>query len=687
MITDIFSSGGGLQKALEALGRPVQLRQVQKAYAERVAAVLAAHQPGFLDAETGVGKTLGYLVPTMLKAFSAGKGALVVVSTASIALQRQLIADDIPVAAELVSQVLGFQPKVAMRIGREQVVDPTRLQTAIDELATPQEQELADEVLGWVREYVLEGQLPLRADLMERFADQITSQKGWLVPSIIGLIDDEGDVGQLYEQLLEECRDADVLVVNHHLLAVNLLRSCLWDKERPVYLIVDEADRLPDIINTINRQLVPLQLLASNVASFPHSDDIKAVIDDLSETVMSHFDKGWKDTTGGVVPTSRLDAQEKSDLQVKLKQACVALEIFLVRLHTEKRGRNAEIRERISEIDYQRYGLARLAEEAQQFNGQAVLYYSPVRQFPGVGSVNTGSALMIASRLWSKSYFDIKGLIFTSATLASMSSSSTKQDAKLAMKQFITACGFKFADIPQVSCALIAPELFGKMAFVRPSMTAPTSFIDSVDDGEGFKLNPAAVVAWGEMVKAAAAEGGRTLCLLPSYRDVVALGVELETMGERVIVQTSGLPTNAAVVRFLANPDAIWISAAAWEGVSLPGAISHIVIPRLPMRPSMVDDGVIERYFAENGNAAKGASYIFGLKLASTRRRLRQGIGRGVRTADDSVKVWIGDNRWPLTQAEMDRDYLDQPTNWSSTLLNAIPQRFRKTLEKSPRFA
>jgi Rad3-related DNA helicase len=686
MITDIFSPGGGLQKALETLGRPVRLRQAQKTYAERVEAVLDAHQPGFLDAETGVGKTLGYLVPTMLKAFEPGKGALVVVSTASIALQRQLIADDIPVAAQLVSQGTGFQPKVAMRIGREQVVDPVRLQTAIEELASPQEQDLADEVLDWVREQVLEGQLPLRADLMERFADQITNQKGWLVPSIIGRIDDEGDVGQLYEQLLEECRDADVLVVNHHLLAVNLLRSFLWDKERPVYLIVDEADRLPDIINTINRQLVPLHLLASNVASFPHSAETKAVIDDLSEIVMSHFDKGWKDTTGGVVPTSRLDAQEKADLQLKLKQAGVALDAFLARLHTEKRSRNAEVRERISEIDYQRFGLARLAEETQQFGGQAVLYYSPVRQFPGVGSVNTGSALMIASRLWSKSYFDMKGLIFTSATLASMSSSPAKQDAKLAMKQFITDCGFKFADVPQASCALIAPEQFGRMTFVRPSLAAPAPFVDSADEGEGFKLNPTAVAVWAEMVKSAAAEGGRTLCLLPSYRDVVALGAELEAMGDRVIVQSSGLPTNAAVVRFLANPDAIWISAAAWEGVSLPGAISHIVIPRLPMRPSIVDDGVIERYFAENGNAAKGASYIFGRKLASTRRRLRQGIGRGVRTADDSVKVWIGDNRWPLTQGEMDRDYLDQPTNWSSTLLNAVPERFRKTLEKSRRY-
>jgi hypothetical protein len=152
-----------------------------------------------------------------------------------------------------------------------------------------------------------------------------------------------------------------------------------------------------------------------------------------------------------------------------------------------------------------------------------------------------------------------------------------------------------------------------------------------------------------------------------------------------LIAQVPGYLTGAAVRRFLARERSVWVSASAWEGVSLPGAISHIVVPRLPIRPLNFEDSVVQAYVNETYGAG-GRSVIFGRQMADARRRLRQGVGRGVRSHEDRVTIWIGDPRWPLTQREADELLMDQPRAWSSTMANAISARFRRKIKTSPRF-
>ncbi|WP_294928386.1 helicase C-terminal domain-containing protein [uncultured Paracoccus sp.] len=227
------------------------------------------------------------------------------------------------------------------------------------------------------------------------------------------------------------------------------------------------------------------------------------------------------------------------------------------------------------------------------------------------------------------------------------------------------------------------------MRFVRPSLDAPPAFAPGSNDPEDApaQLDDAALAYWKAMVEAASREGGRSLILLPAMRDVLALSHLFDPDDSRLVAQLPGLPMNLAITRFLSKPDAIWLSASAWEGVSLPHAIAHVIIPRFPIRPQTFEDSVLQRYLAQaTGGERAGRAAVFGRRLAEARRRSRQGIGRGIRAHDDSVTIWIGDPRWPLNQHEADTLLLDQPRPWSGAMLNAVPGRFRKIAGSAPRF-
>lgn len=684
MSSPIFSENGPLATSLRALGRNVHIRKAQALYGDKVSFAIKSHKPAFLDAETGVGKTLGYLAPMATEAFAnKAERPLIVVSTATVALQKQITKDDMPVIAELVKATYGFEPKIELRVGREQIVDPTRLEIAIDEMAGPEDELLARKALAWVEEKISADELPFRSDLIEHFSSEINGGKPWLLQNVIGLEDESGAVGKLYEKLLIRCMAADILVINHHLLALNMLRGFLWDEERPIYLVVDEADRLPSVVESVNRLTLPLHNLKRIAGGFKELEKAIEPLNELENEVLLHFSDAWKGAQGSVTQTNKMDDGEKALLLQRMSTAEKLLEVGLRQIGL---GTGAKDREKIRILEDYQEQLRGLRKE-MEVSGTLVLYYSPVRLFPGIASVRSGSSRMIASRLWNKTKFNMRALVFTSATLATMSSQGGSEDAKRAVTPFISQCGFDIATVDQAMCALIAPENFGEMSFVRPSLDATSPFMEDAEDPEAVKLRPEAVELWADMIRTAAEDGGRTLVLVPSHRDVKALAELLADIEERLVVQVTGMPTNAAVRKFLNQSDTVWISASAWEGVSLPGAISHIVIPRLPIRPSSLEDNIIEQYFDEMNKAAKGRSFVFARKLADTRRKLRQGIGRGIRSADDKVKIWIGDGRWPLSQLEIDQEFRDQPTTWSTTLLNAIPKRFRKKLEKSPRFS
>lgn len=692
----LFDGKGSLASALRKFGRSPSARTSQQQFADHLTRCLDRGEPAFIDAETGVGKTLGYLIPLMLKSVAARTSEtrpIVVVSTATIALQKQIMADDLPIAIEAVMQETGVTLKGAFRVGRRQVVDSVALLAAVEEFGTGAESDLADEMAEWCQDQVKSGVLPLRSDLITAFADRIKTVPPWLSSDFVGLspekIDADAETVALFRERIEACEVADVLVVNHHLLALHMISPFLWLDDRPAYVAVDEADRLPSTVEDINRSHVPLQKVIQLAEGMTVGR--KAVLEAtgvLSGLMAEQWDLAWTTSGGGVVPFSRVEHEARQELVSSIGSVRSAMDDMLRQERSKGQSKSLETMERISTLDTYCIDLDRILKIAEVGEyARAVLYYTPIRRYPGMASVRQGAAFMIANKLCKAPSSPVLGVVFTSATLSTLAHGAATVP-KRALAAFLNACGFVADEISPDTCAVIAPDRFGSMDFVRPALAAPSAFKTQMDeDAPAIVLSDDALDYWRSMVDAAHSQGGRTLVLLPALRDVIALSGHLAAHGDALVAQTPGYQTDAAIARFMAREDSIWVSASAWEGVSLVGAISHIVIPRLPIPPSSVSDSILERYLAETtGSDRIGKSVVFARRMAETRRRLRQGIGRGIRSHDDHVQVWIGDPRWPLSQRERDATMADQPRSWSPTMVNAIPERFRKKLDLSPRY-
>lgn len=689
-----FGPDGPLADALRARGLDPALRPAQQDYARHLAQCLNARRPAFIDAETGVGKTLGYLVPMLDHAwYAAGRATeprpVLVISTANIALQRQIVETDLPIVIEAFAQATGRHLRAAMRVGKQQVIDPAALDAAVDELGAEGDRLLADDMIDWCETALARGELPIRHALLSAFSDRLTGAPPWLSAALIGLKPEgaEQPVRVLFQHLLEECAEADILVVNHHLLALHLMRPFLWSGDRIAYIVVDEADRLPQIVEEMTRSAVPLQRLRSLAGGFAQAPAIAETITRLDAVLEDHWHAG-----GGsreVIPLSSLNSADQTLILARIGDLRDQIAQTVREYRIEHPRPPVAMREDIAALDTYGIALDRILREAEYGDlARTVIYHSPVRRYPGIANIAEGSARIIARRLWSEPASPVGGLLFTSATLSTLAQAGGA-DARRAMAGFIAGCGFAAGRIDASCCALIAPARFGTMRFVRPSVDAPDAFLQGLADPEAgqAQLDDAALAYWKAMIESASHEGGRCLVLLPAWRDVLALSRLFDPDDPRLVAQLPGLPMNLAIARFLSKPDAIWLSASAWEGVSLPHAIAHVIIPRFPIRPQTFEDDILQHHLAQvTGGERAGRAAVFARRLAEARRRLRQGIGRGIRAHDDSVKIWIGDPRWPLAQQEADALLLDQPRPWSAAMLNAVPGRFRQIASTAPRF-
>src|SRR6201993_3798575 len=116
-----FSENGPLSKA-----RNFEFRPQQQEMAARVAQALEEERHLIVEAGTGVGKSLAYLVPAILFALEQHKKAII--STHTINLQEQLLYKDIPI----LKKVLPVEFDAALMKGRQNYVCPRRLERALE---------------------------------------------------------------------------------------------------------------------------------------------------------------------------------------------------------------------------------------------------------------------------------------------------------------------------------------------------------------------------------------------------------------------------------------------------------------------------------------------------------------------------------------------------------------------------
>ncbi|MGH3328305.1 MAG: ATP-dependent DNA helicase, partial [Streptomycetales bacterium] len=232
-----------LHAAVTAIGgveRPGQVRM-----AEEVADTLSTGEHLLVQAGTGIGKSLAYLVPAL--AHKDADGHAVVVATATLALQRQLIARDLPRTVEALAGPLGRRPSYAILKGRSNYLCLHRLHDGVPDdqealFAPAPTSSLGREVLR-VREWARDAETGDRDELSPGVSDRAWSQLSVSARECLGASRCPYGDECFAEIAREQARDADIVVTNHALLAIDALGSAPVLPEHGA-VIVDEAHEL-----------------------------------------------------------------------------------------------------------------------------------------------------------------------------------------------------------------------------------------------------------------------------------------------------------------------------------------------------------------------------------------------------------------------------------------------------------
>ena len=205
--------------------------------AEAVEDALAQKKSLVIEAGTGIGKTLAYLVPAILS------GERVIISTGTKNLQDQLFFRDLP----LVTKALGESIKTALLKGRANYLCLHRMLMARAEGRLPSREAVAEleAVVEWSAK-TIDGDLSI--------SSAVTEESG-LLPLVTSTADNcLGSLCPQFEDCFvvkarQEAQDADIVVVNHHLLFADMaIKQSGFGEVLPgaSAFIVDEAHQAPE---------------------------------------------------------------------------------------------------------------------------------------------------------------------------------------------------------------------------------------------------------------------------------------------------------------------------------------------------------------------------------------------------------------------------------------------------------
>ena len=621
-VQTVFAHDGLLAKA-----RNFEYRPQQQAMGAAVASALEEQRHLVVEAGTGVGKSLAYLIPAALFAVEQGKKA--VISTHTINLQEQLLHKDIPI----VKKILPIEFDAALMKGRQNYVCGRRLDRAIaqaNELFTTTEQTELARLAEWART-TRDGtlsDLPIEPD--PKVWTQVCSEAHICTTKTCGQ-----NPRCFFQQARRRLLAADVVVLNHTLF-FTLLPEELEEHEEGYlfpndFLIFDEAHTLEQVASrqigigvsqyglratiqrlynarskkglfTVTRDAPGVTLAASLIEEADRFfDAIEARAD---------FKKGreYRVRQAEIVPdeiTGRLSALQARIIEVVRK--------------TEDEFLKAELQDLSRRIRDAREGISVFL---QQSADEYVYWIERTGRAAQNISLNA-APIDVAPVLRRMIFRDNCTSVLTSATLAV---------GRPDLAYFRRRVGASEAEPLQLG----SPFDFEKQMqlFVVRKMPDPR---DATYHG--------ALAEWiGHFV---AQTDGRAFVLFTSYRAMQALATEMEeffvSKNLHLLVQGKGAPRSRLLEEFKTTPRSVLFGTDSfWMGVDVPGeALSNVIITRLPF--AVPDHPLIEAKLELI--QARGGDAFTEYSLPEAILKLRQGVGRLIRTKSDHGIVVILDNR------------------------------------------
>ena len=646
-----------LDAAVAAIGGSPREGQIEMA--EAVANALSDRHHLMVQAGTGTGKSLAYLVPALVH------GKRVLVATATLALQRQLVERDLPRIVPALEKVLNREITFGIYKG---VGNYLCLQKMNSESSDPDGDVLleisslgadAKRLHAWAKTPGVTGDRDDAPDVDRRV---------WAANSLSGRECVGADVcaygHQCFAALAKaKAATADVVVTNHTLLAIEIVDSHPILPERDA-VILDEAHEFMDrTTQAVTEELTGHRVsraaaMARKYMPGKLSDALTKAADDFDDAMESYGQRiKYEMNLQG-----RLE-ELPSELEAPIRKVRESAQAFLQILNADDEivdldsiAQRARVKGAVNEVSTTAAKLLKLGK------GQ-VLWYEPTFSTLHLAPLSVSSVLR-------ENLLTRTPVIATSATL-------TVGKGFEAMARNI---GFLIGDDvdTQVGDDEIDPanvqmlDVGSPFDFANQGMLyLPKHLPEPGRDGPSI----AALTELGELIDAA---GGRTLALFSSWRGVEAADLHLrKVLAElplKIITQKRGDAVGPLVERFAKDETSILLGTMSlWQGVDVPGAACILVaIDRIPFpRP---DDPVMSARAAEVD--AIGGSGFMQVSLPRAALLLAQGTGRLIRSMEDRGVVAILDSRIVTKR-------------YGSILLNSMPPLWRtsdaKTVKESLR--
>ena len=589
-------------------------RPGQSDMARTVMRSLAEDRHAVVEAGTGVGKSLAYLVPAVLSRQQ------VVVATATRGLQDQLWNKDLPFLREVLG---GFSAALVKGMSNYLCLDRFFDQGQQAELAFDKARAGRETIERWRRTTDTGEVDELAGELPNEYLSQYT-------------VDSDGCLGSACRFAEQGCfalsarrraREAQIVVANHSLLCSDLAIRASTDGKAGLLppadaYVIDEAHQLEAAAtgaferrlshyavarlcgDRFLRRFVPIEDLAPIVDA---NDRLFRAVDRLSPTRRFALTSGVREAAEVYALLDKLAtrlANERGDAVLPADEDKVRYDKIVVRaLQLSETAKSLA-------LDGNAPGTVRFAERADAGSRvRVVVHVAPIE---------------VADQL-SESLFGAATVICTSATIAA----AGEQDA---FAYFRARVGCP-ADALQTLAASPFDYQEQSLLYLPPRMPEPGR-------GEDFAWDAAVA---REITQLVAASRGRAFLLFTSghamQRTYRAIS---EALGFPCFVQ-GDLPRHELLETFKSTPGAVLFGLRSfWEGVDVPGdALSLVVIDRLPF--AVPDDPVVQARV--DRIKEQGGNWFGGYTLPSATLQLKQGFGRLIRRRADRGVVAILDPR------------------------------------------
>lgn len=661
---------------MAALGGSERSGQLQMATAVANAFDTGEHLA--VQAGTGTGKSLAYLVPAILRAVS--DGTPVVVSTATIALQRQLVGRDLPQLADALTDALPRPPRFALLKGRQNYLCLNKLHNGASAQfgsADEPQDELFEPVAvtglgrdvqrltGWASAT----ESGDRDDVKPGVADRSWAQVSVSARECLGMARCPFGTECFAERARAKAGQADIVVTNHALLAIDAVADSAVLPEHRL-LIVDEAHDLVDRVTAVaTGELTPTAL---GVVSRRITRLVEPELMQRWERASARFTAAIQDAqTIGPGRIDHLDDEMATHLTALRDGADAARSgIDMSPADAKAASTRAEAVASLTEIADTASRI--LTSFAPAIPDRTDVVWLDHEENRGVTRVVLKVApLSVAGPLRSR-LFAGSTTVLTSATLT-VGGSFDGMAAAWGLTG--TQVGAQAEDQPRWRGLDVgSPFQHAKVGILYVAAHLPPPRRDGTGTAEQLT----------EIADLVTAAGGRTLGLFSSMR---AARAAAEAMRERLStpVLCQGDDSTAALVEeFTADAaTSLFGTLSLWQGVDVPGpSLSLVIIDRIPFpRP---DDPLLSA--RQRAVAANGGNGFMTVAANHAALLLAQGAGRLLRGVDDRGVVAVLDSRMATARYS---SYLRAslppfwPTIDASAVRNALA-RLRTAVEARP---